>query len=48
MNYQHISLESLCVSERLENVYAKFIAEEDMEKDYGKKTILPERLQIPR
>ena len=44
MNYQHISLESLFVSERLENVYAKVIAEEDIEEDYGKKAILSERL----
>ena len=48
MNDQHISLESLFISEKTEEVYAKIIAEEDMEKDYGKKIILPERLQIPR
>jgi len=48
MTNQHISLKSLFVSARIEKVYAQIIAEEDMEEDYGKKTILPERLQIPR
>ena len=45
---QHISLESLFVSERTEEVYAKLIAEEDMEDSYGKEIILPERKPIPR
>ena len=44
MTHQHVTLESLRVSEHLENVYAKIIAEEDMEEDYGKKIILSERL----
>ena len=44
MTDQHISLESLFVSVRTEEVYAQIIAEEDMEEDYGKKAILPERL----
>ena len=44
MHHQHVTLESLCISEHIENIYAKFIAEEDMEEDYGKETILPERL----
>jgi len=44
MNDQHISLESLFISEKTEEVYAKIIAEEDMEKDYGKKIILSKRL----
>ena len=48
MTNQHISLESLFVSVRTEEVYAQIIAEEDMEEDYGKKTILPERTKIPR
>ena len=48
MTDQHISLESLFVSAQTEEVYAQIIAEEDMEEDYGKKTILPERPQIPR
>ena len=48
MTVQHILLENLFVSVRTEEVYAQIIAEEDMEEDYGKKTILPERLQIPR
>ena len=38
------TLESLYVSEHTENVYAQIIAEEDMEKDYGKKIILSKRL----
>ena len=33
------TLENMCVSERLENVYAQIIAEEDMEEDYGQKII---------
>ena len=48
MNYQHISLESLCVSERSENVYAQIIAEEDMEANYGTEIILPKRIPISR
>ena len=44
MTHQHISLESLFVSERSEDVYAQIIAEEDMEEDYGKEAILSERL----
>ena len=47
MTHQHISLESLFVSERTEDVYAQIIAEEDMEENYGKKVIISERLQIP-
>ena len=43
MDHQHITLESLCVSEHLENVYAKIIAEEDMEESYGKEIILSKR-----
>tara|TARA_Y100000310_G_C20140277_1_gene559930 strand:- start:37 stop:171 length:135 start_codon:yes stop_codon:yes gene_type:complete len=42
MNHQHITLESLFVSQKTENVYAQIIAEEDMEEDYGKKAILQE------
>ena len=48
MTNQHILLENLFVSERTEEVYAQIIAEEDMEEDYGKKIVLPKRLQIPR
>ena len=44
MSDQHISLESLFISEKTEEVYAKIIAEEDMEKDYGTKIILSKRL----
>ena len=38
------TLENMCVSERLENVYAQVIAEKDIEEDYGEKAILSERL----
>ena len=34
------TLESICVSEQLENFYARIIAEEDIEEDYGKEAIL--------
>ena len=44
MNHQHISLQSLYVSEHAENMYAKIIAEEDIKETYGKKTIIPERI----
>ena len=44
MNYQHISLESLFVSERTEDVYDQIIAEEDIKEDYGTKTIIQERI----
>ena len=40
MNHQHVTLESLCISECIENVYAQIIAEEDIEEDYGKEAIL--------
>ena len=43
MNHQHITLESLFVSQKTENVYAQIIAEEDIKEDYGKKVILSER-----
>ena len=45
---QHISLESLFISEKTEEVYAKLIAEEDMEDSYGEKTILSERTSFIR
>ena len=40
------TLENMHVSERLENVYAQIIAEEDIGEDYGKKAIISEGLQI--
>ena len=40
------TLESLHVSERVENVYAQIIAEEDIGEDYGTKAIISERLSI--
>ena len=48
MDHQHISLESLCVSEHTENIYAQIIAEEDMGESYGKKVIIQERVSISR
>ena len=42
------TLESMHVSEKLENVYAQIIAEEDLGEDYGKKAIIQERLHISR
>ena len=41
------TLESLHVSERVENVYAQIIAEEDIGEDYGTKAIIQEGLSIP-
>ena len=41
---QHITLESLHISERVENVYAQIIAEEDIKESYGKEAILSERV----
>ena len=43
IDYQHITLESLCISKHVEGIYAKMIAEEDMEESYGKEIILSER-----
>ena len=42
------TLESMHVSEKLENVYAQIIAEEDIGEDYGKKAIISERIHISR
>jgi hypothetical protein len=42
------TLESMHVSEKLENIYAQIIAEEDIGEDYGKKAIIQERLHISR
>ena len=46
MDHQHISLESLCVSEHTENIYDQIIAEEDIRRDYGTKIVLSERLSV--
>ena len=40
------TLESLHITERVENVYAQIIAEEDIGEDYGKKAIIQERISI--
>ncbi len=42
------TLESLHVSERVENVYAQIIAEEDIGEDYGTKAIISERIHKSR
>ena len=42
------TLESLCVSEHIENMYAQIIAEEDIGESYGKEAIIQERLHISR
>ena len=38
------TLESMHIPERLENMYAQIIAEEDIGEDYGKKAIISERI----
>ena len=40
------TLESLYISEHIENMYAQIIAEEDIGEDYGKKAIIQERISI--
>ena len=42
------TLEGMCISEHVENVYAQIIAEEDIGEDYGKKAIIQERIHTPR
>ena len=38
------TLEGMCISEHMENVYAQIIAVEDIGEDYGKKAIISERI----
>ena len=40
------TLKTMHVSERIENIYAQIIAEEDIGEDYGTKAIIQERLSI--
>ena len=40
------TLKDMCVSEHVENTYARIIAEEDIGEDYGKKAIIQERISI--
>ena len=40
------TLESMCISEHIENKYAQIIAEEDIGENYGEKAIIQERLSI--
>ena len=40
------TLESMCISEHTENIYAQIIAEEDMGESYGKEIIIQERLPL--
>ena len=42
------TLENMCISEYMENVYAQIIAEEDIGEDYGTKAIIQERIHTPR
>ena len=38
------TLESMHVSEKVEDIYAQIIAEEDIGEDYGTKAIISERI----
>ena len=40
------TLEGMCISEHMENVYAQIIAEEDIGEDYGTKAIIREGISI--
>ena len=40
------TLEYMHIPQRLENMYAQIIAEEDIGEDYGTKAIIQERLSI--
>ena len=40
------TLEDMCISEHIENVYAQIIAEEDIGEDYGTKAIIREGISI--
>ena len=42
------TLEGMCISEHMENVYAQIIAEEDIGEDYGTKAIIREGIHISR
>ena len=42
------TLENMHVSERIENIYAQIIAEEDIGEDYGEKAIIRKGVPIPR
>ena len=42
------TLEHMHIPQRLENVYAQIIAEEDIGEDYGTNAIIQERLHISR
>ena len=42
------TLETMHISEHMENIYAQIIAEEDIGEDYGTKAIIRERLSISR
>ena len=42
------TLESLYISEHIENMYAQIIAEEDIGEDYGKKAIIQEGFSVSR
>ena len=42
------TLESMHISEHVENTYAQIIAEEDIGEDYGKKAIIQKRVHKTR
>ena len=42
------TLENMHVSERVEDIYAQIIAEEDIGEDYGTKVIVQEGIHTPR
>ena len=42
------TLENMHIPQKLENIYAQIIAEEDIGEDYGKEAIIQERLHISR
>ena len=42
------TLEHMYIPQKLENIYAQIIAEEDIGEDYGQKAIIQEGLHISR
>ena len=40
------TLKDMCVSEHVENTYARIIAEEDIKESYGQEIIIQTRLHI--
>ena len=42
------TLEGMCISEHMENMYAQIIAERDIGESYGENAIIRERIYISR